>query len=73
MGQRNVFFLEPLYSSRGFLVFSFLSDTGPLEEQKCRMKTAFLHIPAQLYIYIFCFPHDPTHFAAKPYTVKGFV
>ena len=28
----------------------------PLEEQKCRMKTAFLHISAQHYIYIFCFP-----------------
>ena len=55
VGQRNVFFLEPPYSSRGFLGFSFLSDTGPLEEQKCRMKTAFLHISTQPYIYIFCF------------------
>ena len=33
----------------------FLSDTGALEEQKCRMKTAFLHISTQPYIYIFCF------------------
>ena len=45
----------------------FLNDTDFLEEQECRMETAFLHIPAQSYIYIFCFtttlhtpPRNPT-------------
>ena len=57
---------------KGLSWFSFFGDTGFLEEQKCRMKTAFLHISAQSYIYILLH-HDPTHTAAKPYTMKGFV
>ena len=43
------------------------SQRGSPEEQKCRMKIAFLHISAQSYIYIFCFtttlhtpPRNPT-------------
>ena len=45
----------------------FLNDTDSIEEQECRMETAFLHIPTQSYIYTFCFtttlhtpPRNPT-------------
>ena len=64
---RGMFFCSRHTLQGAFLVFLFFSDTGSLEEQKCRMKTAFLHISAQPYIYIFCFtttlhtpPHNPT-------------
>ena len=72
MGQRNVFFLEPPYSSRGFLGFSFLGDTGLSDDQKQDENRVFAYFRPILHLY-FLLPHDPTHFAAKPYTVKGFV
>ena len=71
MGQRNVF-LEPPYSSRGFLVFSFLGDTGFSDDQKQDENRVFAYFRPILHLY-FLLHHDPTHFAAKPYTVKGFV
>ena len=51
---RGMFFCSH-HTLQGVVLVSFLSDIGSLEEQKCRLKTAFLHISAQPYIYIFCF------------------
>ena len=53
VGQRNVFC--SCHTLQGaFLVFLFSATQGS-PTTKSRMKTAFLHISAQPYIYIFCF------------------
>ena len=51
----QIFLSLPLSKTSRRIGKIFLSDTGSLEEQKCRMRTAFLHISDQPYIYIFCF------------------
>ena len=51
----QIFLSLPLSKTARQVDKIFLSDTGALEEQKCRMKTAFLHISTQPYIYIFSF------------------
>ena len=57
---------------KGFLVFSFLSDTGFSDDQKQDENRVFAYFRSTLHLY-FLLPHNPTHFAAKPYTMKGFV
>ena len=52
---RGMFFCSRHTLQGAFLFFLFSATRGS-PTTKSRMKTAFLHIPAQLYIYIFCFP-----------------
>ena len=57
---------------KGLSWFSFLGDTGFSDDQKQDENRVFAYFRPTLHLY-FLLPHDPTHFAAKPYTVKGFV
>ena len=54
-----------------FLVF-FFGDTGFSDDQKQDENRVFAYFRPTLHLY-FLLHHNPTHFAAQPYTMKGFV
>ena len=68
---RGMFFCSR-HTFQGVVLVSFLSDTGFSDDQKQDENRVFAYSRPTLHLY-FLLPHDPTHFAAKTYTVKGFV